>query len=434
MSSDNCEILFIEIDCTMNNHINLVQTYHIDSHPITSLPEHLRRRYVLGLGAVLFQVSHGNEFMRTIFMCWCESIIGTSLPKSFDDDTDSIMKALALCRTGLNFFRMKHEFFFDCFYLTNKYNPQDIESLFLLLKNHTNIFTVTSLTQTYNYFKIGTKYPELPNTLLQHYETNKKWINSDFKRVLVVATMSAGKSTLINAITGYNFNRSKVTACTKNLIAIYNKSSEDGISGYTYDYKFEHKNVDSGINSDNYCNVGYYWNSLLSDTPMCIVDTPGVNNAKEPEHSKITYEAIASNDYKLLIYVANCKYLETQDEIRFLKYIMQKCTSKIIFVINQLDNIDSDNESIGNIIEDYYKMLIDLGFTKPIVAPMSSIAALLIKKKNKTAMEKVKLQSIIELFQDSFYDLPSYISKKESKGSLQKSGIELLETNIKSLL
>ena len=46
----------------------------------------------------------------------------------------------------------------------------------------------------------------------------------------MVANVSAGKSTLINALVGYRLNRIKTTACTDKLVYIHNKCSNDGIN------------------------------------------------------------------------------------------------------------------------------------------------------------------------------------------------------------
>ena len=53
--------------------------------------------------------------------------------------------------------------------------------------------------------------------------------------LLVTATMSAGKSTFINALAGKKLCKSRVEACTGKIHTIYNKAFEDGLS-YEYDH------------------------------------------------------------------------------------------------------------------------------------------------------------------------------------------------------
>ena len=65
------------------------------------------------------------------------------------------------------------------------------------------------------------------------YLTQQYWINENFqnapeKRIVVTANMSAGKSTLINALAGKDLARTAQEACTGNICYFYNLPFDDG--------------------------------------------------------------------------------------------------------------------------------------------------------------------------------------------------------------
>ena len=57
---------------------------------------------------------------------------------------------------------------------------------------------------------------------------NKDFISKEEKRIIVTANMSAGKSTLINALIGKSIARTSQEVCTGNVCYLYNKAYEDG--------------------------------------------------------------------------------------------------------------------------------------------------------------------------------------------------------------
>ena len=66
--------------------------------------------------------------------------------------------------------------------------------------------------------------------MVEHRKQNIIYTNKPIKRILVVANVSAGKSTLINALTGYRVNMARNLACTNALHFIYNKANEDVVT------------------------------------------------------------------------------------------------------------------------------------------------------------------------------------------------------------
>lgn len=81
------------------------------------------------------------------------------------------------------------------------------------------------------------KHPELQQErkYLQLLSWNSQFQNKKPYRVLVTATMSAGKSTFINSLVGKEICKSQNMACTSKIHTVINKAFEDGLA-YEYDH------------------------------------------------------------------------------------------------------------------------------------------------------------------------------------------------------
>ena len=200
--------------------------------------------------------------------------------------------------------------------------------------------------------------------------TRKVLSSIPLRNILITAVMSAGKSTLINAITGSEICQTQNGACTSKIHFISNESYEyaSGISAGESDEDAESLHVCFRSNlSDNY--------------RYCLIDTPGVNSSTHPEHKKLTYKAIEQLKYDFVIYVINGSYIGVDDDIAHIQYISKHVPSnKILFVVNKLDNYRPESDSIPNAIEEIKSMLVSMGIKKPKIFPMSAYSALLAKK------------------------------------------------------
>ena len=90
-------------------------------------------------------------------------------------------------------------------------------------------------------------------------------------KVLITATMSAGKSTLLNALAGKKVNKTQNEACTAKIHSIFNKPYEDGFS-YEWDGAL---NLNAGLedlmddsvdNQTEYISVGTFFRSCFPET------------------------------------------------------------------------------------------------------------------------------------------------------------------------
>ncbi len=416
--------------------IILSRICRISTHPVSLLTAAHRVSYLRGLGAVLYTISGGNPVMSFFYDEWCISVCGQKMPDAFKTDEKAIRKALSLKRNGWHFFRMQYEFFFDSFYLTEGYADATgenlLETLYAILKEKiVTAFTKDALEVVNEYFKHDSPSSKIPEVLQSHRNYNRSFIQKPLKKVLVVANVSAGKSTLINALAGYRLNKAKTTACTNRLSYLFNKPQPDGISVYADDKTLVYDEQVESMRGKDWQYAGLHFNSFLSLSNVCLIDTPGVNNSENLQHGNLTMQTVEKGDYDVVIYVANCQYMGTTDEKRLVRFLIEKGRKPIIYVVNQLDRFKPSEDSISETLSRFSKDLMEWGDCSPTVIPTSAHTGLLDKLGYEYLDddEKYEFELLKKKFSKDFFDLSSY--KDESSYSLlDKTGITLLEKTI----
>lgn len=265
------------------------------------------------------------------------------------------------------------------------------------------------------------------NNIIEQYQKNLSFSLQKELRVIVTANMSAGKSTLINALIGKPIARTSQEVCTGNVCYIYNKAFEDGnislntkkliLNATENDLRSYKWNGEISIAS-------YFSNFTKSTKRICLIDTPGVNSALYKEHSKITYDALINEKYDFVIYVIAPCNLGTDSEKQHLRWISKNIPKeKVIFVLNKLDDYKIASDNIDESIDGLRKDLEQEGFENPIICPISAYFSLLIKQKMAGQLvsedENDEYDLFSRKFKRPFYDLSRFY--KNSKSSLSDS-------------
>ena len=288
----------------------------------------------------------------------------------------------------------------------------------------------------------------------RYYESirkNLEFIKKPTYGILITATMSAGKSTFINALVGKNINRVQNMACTSKIHTIYSKFCEDG---YTTEYddelifdagKEELQNDNENNHSDKIY-VSTYFNGKLKGNRLILHDSPGVNSSENLEHKTISQDMIASQNYQLLIYVLNATQLGTTDDETHLEYVARSSGNKpVLFIMNRVDALLTDEESIESIIMRQKDFLQTKGYRNPIVCPISAKAAFLAKKSLQESLSRLETREFYtysDLFEQNslanYYEnilkCPVIQAENDAHILLRNCGLTYIENIIRALI
>ena len=220
--------------------------------------------------------------------------------------------------------------------------------------------------------------------------------SSDFE-VNVVATMSAGKSTLINALLGQKLMPAKQEACTATITEIKDNDSDgfmakvyntDGRLIQTYaELSFEiMEELNSNPEVSKIRIEGDIPFVTSEDVALVLVDTPGPNNSRDPEHKAATYRMLSESSKTVVLYILNATQLAVNDDYNLLSYVAdsmkvggKQSRDRFIFVVNKLDDFKKGEDSIEAAITKVRDYLRDNGVENPNIYPASALTALNIR-------------------------------------------------------
>lgn len=241
---------------------------------------------------------------------------------------------------------------------------------------------------------------KVKSSYISSFKDNLDFIAQKPFKILVTATMSAGKSTFINALIGKNISRVQNMACTSKIHSIIGKLYEDNFN-YEYDHDLvmnadkEELLEDNELNSSERIWVSTYFNGKLGGSRIIINDSPGINYSENKVHKEITDKMLRLKKYDLLIYLMNATQLGTNDDEQHLEYVKSIIGRKpVIFVVNKIDALNSEEENVNDILDKRIRYLRSKGFRNPIVCPVSSLAGYLSKKSTTETLSRVESREL----------------------------------------
>jgi len=267
----------------------------------------------------------------------------------------------------------------------------------------------------YNNQVIEKKYL-IVSDLINQFRANRAFLGKKERRIIVTANMSAGKSTLINALVGKSIVRTSQEVCTGNICYLYNKAFDDGnVHLLTQELNLCVTEDDLQVYDwKNNIFMATFFTGISYDVPrICVIDTPGVDAALYKEHSKRTKSELLKNNYDTIIYVVSPTRLGTEAEKNYLQWVAQNLRKeKIIFVLNKLDCYQDLSDSIEESIFNFKNELLKIGFENPIICPISAYFSYLLKLRftgqNLSEDELDEYALDAKKFKRTAYDLSRY--------------------------
>lgn len=233
-------------------------------------------------------------------------------------------------------------------------------------------------------------------------------INDAVFPVSVIATMSSGKSTLINALLGRELMPSQTEACTATITEILDADGSEfcavvydeenrviqEIPALTYDVMW---NLNQDEKVHRICTEGKIPFLDSKDTALMLVDTPGPNNAQNQAHKNTTYRAINNDSNSLILYVLNGEQLGINDDDALLHYVAaqmkkggKQIRDRFLFVINKMDGMNPEKEDVAGAIRNAKRYLASHGIEDPQLFPCSAFTALNLR----TSLNDVDIDSL----------------------------------------
>ena len=324
----------------------------------------------------------------------------------------------------LKFYTYRYIFFFDCLVLFGEGNKRNTQIFMEELKKiivplyHYEIDEVFKNLYLEK-FNLDRKF-FISEEMLNKFYVIKNFTESKETNIIFTATMSTGKSTLINAIIGKNLAPSMSIACTSNIanfksspikVNFINYFDKDGLKLF-----LDSTEIKKLIGKSNYCHINTYFNSEISKKKVNIIDTPGVNYSEDKSHSDITKNELKNKEIDILVYVTSILTWGTDDEYEYLKFIKENVRyKKMIVVINKVDEIKIEDSTVDENISNAKKYLLKLDLKNLTICPLSAYVGSILKrsihKENLSRREERLVSIYINQFtNEKYFELSKFYS------------------------
>lgn len=362
-------------------------------------------------------------------------------------DVETSAKAILKTRfTPFRLFSFRYVFLFDCIYLLAPSDKTLAQKICDELKSsvhqryHKRIDELFDMMFSEN-AKLHEKYL-ISSEQFNAWCKTRHYLHTEKKSIVFTATMSAGKSTLINALIGQELSYTKKAACTATIMQFhstpiyhphYNVLSQEeivvnisaeAVRDYTKDREFP-------------CAIVGYFETAFNEYQVAIYDTPGVNSSQNPIHKTLTRTELTEHPHDVIIYVIPVESYGSEDDYYHLKFINQRVPyKKIIFAVNMMDTCDFEDDSVTEIIDNVTAHLKDIGYDDPLVFPISAKAGLLFKQalagNDLNENDRKALLAFYSKYEEPEYDL-SASYQNSADPSFHSIGYKLSEVSYNDL-
>jgi len=275
------------------------------------------------------------------------------------------------------------------------------------------------------------------------YEAFKNTISSEFE-IVVIAPMSSGKSTLINAVLGRKIlpEANKATTATVTrikdmdgykefLVSCKDNKGKILANNDVADLKKITELNDSANREKNIELIdikGNIPNIPSHKVNVVFVDTPGPNNAEDTHHREVMKKVISNENGNVILFVFNIDSIQSEDCNTVLDMISntiktssvgKRARDRILFVCNKMSDQDPEVETAEEIVEKIKERLKDKEIFEPNIFLTDARACKLIRMKKSgdklTESEEDNLEESLRKFNRGSRQLFKYAPISEEK-------------------
>lgn len=291
--------------------------------------------------------------------------------------------------------------------------------------------------------------------------------SSDFE-VCVVATVSAGKSTLINSMLGIELLPSKLDACTAVITRI--KDTDGNATWQAEVYSKDNRLIETHenltystmkrLNGDENVSLIKAAGNIpfvsSEDVSLVLVDTPGPNNSRDPEHKKVQSEFLNKSSKSLVLYIMEGTFGSDDDNALLqrvadsMKVGGKQSKDRFIFVVNKMDDRRKGDDDTTQTLDRIRAYLKRHGIINPNLFPAAALPALNIRlmqsgavvdedTMDETEMKVRKLNRNETLHLENYASLPASIrgdikmKLADAKGNGDVDAEALIHTGVVSI-
>lgn len=364
----------------------------LGEHPILQEKESYKIKYISVLEYFVLKYSKDSVWATSVLCLYIKKLLNNSEDYKYgiSDLHKQAKDVIATKFRPFKFFSYRYCLLMDCIFINAYDDKNKGEKIFeeILTIYHKRYHK--KIQQLFS-FLYDTSVPvdgiDKVDYLADGWKQNRAFLKSDPIKVIVTANMSAGKSTLLNALVGKKVNKTQNEACTAKIHYIKNKPFEDSLCyelDYLLDLDADYQTLmeDNKNNQSNLITVGTHFRTVGKGAKrIWFIDTPGVNSSQDEWHKELAEDTIKSVESDLLIYLLNGENIGTDDDRRHLIFISEHYQGNIMFVVNKVDRFRKKEDSVQETLQTVEGELSELGFTNPMVVPVSSYAAYLAKMK-----------------------------------------------------
>ncbi|WP_119395061.1 dynamin family protein [Salinibius halmophilus] len=260
------------------------------------------------------------------------------------------------------------------------------------------------------------------------------------KPILIAASMSAGKSSLINALLGMELMPTGNEATTAKITRI-TVAADQPFEAKAYSQSGKLVKTSSSLCAEQIkrWNSWRYIGEIEITIPhitnqscrglvgFTLVDTPGANNSMDERHKAQFTRALETYPNAPMIYLLNAEHLGTNDDVEIIRTIgKRRSHRRVIFALNKIDQLDEERgETAVHYIQQARCYLEGMGYSNATVIPLMAQQALIANKKlsqqELLRRERSRLNAELERFREKPFHLYTATDIQTADGQLLKS-------------